>query len=529
MHRNKNRSSRPQPAQKRPMAQGVWSGRVFSLCLGGITTLLASAAAHAFTPLQAPILIAPAISSNVLALLDNSLSMKNAIAPLAVSETDYPGAGYYDGVAYQYVSDNTPLSAITEGPTGARCASGWKALYAMNTGMAESRRCFRLPDPVGGEDTWYSRSYLSYIYHEFSDGGDLRTRLPNEYRMNVARNVTSDIVSENRGLRYGLFTFNPAVYGDLGPGGSLRLSVKDFSKTLSSTGSVLVSEEQAQANLDTLLSEIKSTNATTFTPLAETYYEMTRYLRGLSRFQGARAASASANYESPIQYRCQRTFGIVVTDGLPTYDTTFPATDPDEDNPAVTGSDNLPDWDGDSDSDGLYLDDIAKFAYDLDMRNTTALDLAGKSFNQTGFAKQNMQTYTIGFAINNDLLQDAADYGRGRYYTANNSGQLKSSLTQAINSITAQAGSGGAGASSSATLTADTVYYKPCMTLLHGPVLLRLTGWIPLPAGRAPCCGRRTIPSPLVLTLPVIKPTTLSAGSLSRSTMHRYLKRKKIC
>ena len=461
MHRSNNRyPSRLQPAETRPMATGGWCRRIFSLCLGGMTTLLASAAAHAFTPVQAPILIAPAISPNVLVLLDNSLSMKNAIAPLAASETDYPRVGYYDGSAYRYVSDNTPLSAITEGRIGARCSSGWKALYAMSTGTAESRRCYRLPDPVGKEDTWYSRSYLSYIYHQFSDGGDLTTRLPNEYRMNVARNVTSDIVSENRGPRYGLFTFNPPVYGDLGPGGSLRLPVKDFSKTLSPTGSVLVSEDQAQANLDAFLAEIKSTNATTFTPLAETYYEMTRYLRGLSRFQGARAASASANYESPIQYRCQRTFGIVVTDGLPTYDTSFPATDPDEDNPAVAGGDNLPDWDGDNDSDGMYLDDIARFAHDVDMRNTTALDLAGKSFNQAGFAKQNMQTYTIGFTINNDLLQDAADYGRGRYYTANNSGQLKNSLTQAINSITAQAGSGGAGASSSATLTADTVYYK---------------------------------------------------------------------
>ncbi|PHR11219.1 MAG: pilus assembly protein [Sphingopyxis sp.] len=433
---------------------------VGAMCLGMLAAFFVSAPVYAFSPVQAPILIASAVSPNVLILLDNSLSMKNAIAPLAVSETGYSRAGYYDGASYQLVRDNMPLSSITSGGAGAECTTGWKALYAMDTGAATARKCFRLPDPVGKEDTWYSQNYLSYIYHAYSDGQDLTGVLPNEYRMDVARKVTSDIVSENRGPRYGLFTFNPPVYGDVGPGGSLRLPVKDFSKTLSPTGSVLVSEEQAQANLDAFLAEIKSTNATTFTPLAETYYEMTRYLRGLSRFQGARAASAPANYESPIQYRCQRTYGVVVTDGLPTYDTTFPASDPDEDNPAVTGSDNLPDWDGDSDSDGLYLDDIAKFAYEVDMRNNVALDLAGKSFNQTGFAKQNMQTYTIGFTINNDLLQDAAGYGRGRYYTANNSGQLKASLTQAINSITAQAGSGGAGASSSATLTADTVYYK---------------------------------------------------------------------
>jgi type IV pilus assembly protein PilY1 len=431
-----------------------------ALLSGALVALFLSAPVYAFSPVQAPILIAPAVSPNVLILLDNSLSMKNAIAPDAVDTRNYSPVGFYDGTSYRYVRDNTPLSSITSGAAGGECASGWKALFAMDTGAAQARRCFRLPDPVGNEDTWYSERYLSYIYHEFDDGEDLTARLPNEYRMDVARDVTSDIVSDNRGLRYGLFTFNPPVSGDLGPGGSLRLPVKDFSETLSTNGTVLTSAEQAQANLDGFLAEIDGTSATTFTPLAETYYEMTRYLRGLSRFQGIRAQSETANYESPLQYRCQRTFGIVVTDGLPTYDANFPATDPDEDNPGVTGSDNLPDWDGDGDSGGLYLDDIAKFAHDVDMRNTTALDLAGESFNQTGFLKQNMQTYTIGFAIDNDLLEDAADYGRGRYYTANDSSQLKNSLSQAINSITAQAGSGGAGASSSATLTADTVYYK---------------------------------------------------------------------
>lgn len=448
------------PAAQPGPAKHVSLSKVCALFSGALAVLFLSAPVYAFSPVQAPILIAPAVSPNILILLDNSLSMKNAIAPLAVDASNYPRVGYYDGSAYRYVSDNTPLSAITSGSAGAECASGWKALYAMDAGTAGARRCFNLPDPVGSGDTWYSRRYLSYIYHVFNDGEDLATVLPNDYRMNVARSVTSDIVSKNRSLRYGLFTFNPPVSGDLGPGGSLRLPVKDLSETLTPDGSVLTSAEQAQTNFEGFISEIGDTDAATFTPLAETYYEMTRYLRGLSRFQGERALSASANYQSPIQYRCQRSFGIVVTDGLPTYDISFPATDPDEDNPAVAGGDNLPDWDGDNESDGMYLDDIAKFAYDVDLRDTTALDLAGKSFNETGFAKQNMQTYTIGFAINNDMLEDAAEYGRGEYYTANDSGQLKDSLTQAINSITAQAGSGGAGASSSATLTADTVYYK---------------------------------------------------------------------
>jgi len=52
---------------------------------GMLVALFLSTPVYAFSPVQAPILIAPAISPNVLILLDNSLSMKNAIAPLAAS------------------------------------------------------------------------------------------------------------------------------------------------------------------------------------------------------------------------------------------------------------------------------------------------------------------------------------------------------------------------------------------------------------------------------------------------------------
>ncbi|GGD04961.1 type IV pilus-associated protein [Halopseudomonas salina] len=289
--------------------------------------------------------------------------------------------------------------------------------------------------------------------------------------MNVAREVTNQIVSDNRGLRYGLFTFNPPADGNRGPGGSLQIEVKDFSETVSPAGSVITSASQAQTNFEDFVDEVNDVDASTNTPLAESYYEMTRYLRGLAPDQGLQTLSGSSTYESPIEYRCQRTFSIVVTDGLPTFDRSFPNDDPKRNNPSVTGNNNLPNWDGDSGNDGndssgdaegdtLFLDDIAKFAYDIDLRDTTAPDLAGKSFNAAGFAKQNMQTYTVGFATSNDMLEDAADYGNGEYYTANDASELNDSLSKAINAITAQAGSGGAGASSSATLTADTVYYK---------------------------------------------------------------------
>ncbi len=452
--------------------------KVFSFVSGILLSGFVTAPVYAFSPVQAPILSASAVTPNVLVLLDNSGSMENAIAPSAVANSTYPFVRYRSGDNYPLVRDNLSLDSMAS----SGCGTGKVALWRSTGNGRDDRKCFTLPDPVGGKATRYSAKYLSYIYNEYSSQ-DLTSILPNEYRMKVARDVTNQIVSDNRGLRYGLFTFNPSTRqcyrtwwggtvcnGDSGPGGSLIIPVKDFSETISPQGTPITSVAQAQSNFEDFTSVVDGVTASTNTPLAETYYEMTRYLRGMSPYQGLATLSGTSNYASPIEYRCQRTFSVVVTDGLPTYDRSFPSDDPKRDNAAVPGNNNLPDWDGnnndgndptdDGEGDALFLDDIAKFAHDIDLRDTTALDLAGKSFNAAGFPKQNMQTYTVGFAIDNQMLEDAADYGKGEYYTANDSAELNDSLTKAINAITAQAGSGGAGASSSATLTADTVYYK---------------------------------------------------------------------
>ncbi len=459
--------------------------RLLSFASGMLLSGFVTAPVYAFSPVQAPILSASAVPPNVLVLLDNSGSMNNAIAPPEVALSNYADVYYYDGNGSSVAGDNTRLGSIQQGG----CSNGRKALY--RTSSFSDRRCVILPDPVGGGDTRYSARYLSYIYNVLappnSNSGinlTINNRLPNEYRMRVARDVTKDIVSDNRGLRYGLFTFNPSTRqcfydrrgnflgctGDAGPGGSLQIPVKDFSETISPSGTVLTSAEQAQTNFQDFINEVDDVIASTNTPLAETYYEMTRYLRGMTPHQGLQTLSGNSNYTSPIEYRCQRNFSIIVTDGLPTYDRSFPPDDPKRNNPNVPGGNNLPNWDGvandgndpngDGEGDALYLDDLAKFAYDIDLRDINTSDLAGKSFNESGFRKQNMQTYTVGFAVNNQMLEDAADYGHGEYYTANDSSELNDSLTRAINAITAQAGSGGAGASSSATLTADTIYYK---------------------------------------------------------------------
>lgn len=333
---------------------------------------------------------------------------------------------------------------------------GWR-VRVYNNSVAPL--CLKLPDPVGGGNTRYTGDYISYVVSLAINNGtrDFTTgAIPNDYRINVARNVSTALVTSNRTLRIGLSTFNPVTNNDSGNGGYIARSISDLAPVSGS-----VTQAQADTNYNALISSINGLSAVANTPLAETYYEITRYMRGMAPYYN----STPATYTSPIQYRCQKNYGVVITDGLPTFDRTFPSNDP-------LGGSRLPNWDGvsndgnnlfgDKEGDTLYLDDIAKFAFDIDMRSTGA-DAAGKSWNAVDFPKQNMNTYTVGFTADNDMLSDAASYGQGRYYQATDSTGLNAALSSALSDITSKAGSGGAAVASVGTLTSGSSFTKPLM------------------------------------------------------------------
>jgi len=431
--------------------------RGLSLLIGMLLSFYLAAPAWAFTPSDSPLLSAAAVAPNVMLLIDDSGSMNSIIYAAGfdptVNRTPARQCNAFLGLctalnAPQITGDTVFLSSL---PTSG-CSGGAYAFY--NNSVAPL--CLKLPDPVGNENTRYSADYISYIVSLANSNGtrDFTTgTIPNDYRMNVARNVSTALVSSNRTLRMGLSTFNPATNSNPGNGGFIARSITDLSPV---TGSV--TQAQADTNYNALISSISGLNAVANTPLAESYYEVTRYMRGLAPYYNG----TPATYTSPIQYRCQKNYGVVITDGLPTYDRTFPTNDP-------LGGSRLPNWDGvnndgdnlngDGEGDTLYLDDIAKFAFDIDMRST-GTDAAGKSWNAVDFPRQNMNTYTVGFAADNDMLSDAASYGQGRYYQATDSSGLNAALSSALSDITSKAGSGGAGAASSSTLTTGSSFYQ---------------------------------------------------------------------
>ncbi|MCJ7830399.1 MAG: hypothetical protein MUP74_03330, partial [Desulfobacterales bacterium] len=133
---------------------------------------------------------------------------------------------------------------------------------------------------------------------------------------------------------------------------------------------------------------------------------------------------------SPIQYECQKSFIIFITDGLANYD-----------NDWNTVTDVIGDYYEDGETtdckngatgctgQGTYFDDVAGYLHGKDMRS----DLPGD---------QDIITYVVGYQVTAPMLQQAAVNGGGKYYTTTNTSELKGHLTSAIMDILASISSG---------------------------------------------------------------------------------------
>ncbi|ELS40463.1 pilus assembly protein [Pseudomonas syringae] len=480
---------------------------------GALLALYLASPVYAFTPAQVPLLSSPAVPPNLMLLVDNSGSMYNIIWDSGFdASVNRPDISYFSTqcisglvtVPCPFIStisgDDTlslgDISSFNVFSLSLMCLSGGRPVFRGGV-----QYCLNLPDPAGNGLTRYTADYISYLIDLVRPGvfgvrNYLNGVIPNDFRMNVAKSVATNLVTNNTSLRIGLATFNDPNNFDLGPGGKIARVVTDLAPVARSTYQPdEVSQDQATKNSDALKLAITDLTPTANTPLAETYYEITRYFRGMSPFY-----QRGSDYVSPIQYRCQKNYGVVITDGLPTYDRTFPTNDPDD---VLDTTRSLPNWDlnaandganlsGDGEGDTLYLDDLAKFAYDIDLRRdavTTGGDLTGKSWDTAGFAKQNLSTYTIGFTASNQMLNDAANdtHGHGKYFQANDSAGLTSALNLALSDIYAKVGSGAGGAANSSTLQTGTQFYQTLYdpTDWHGTIkafnLDKITGALSAP------------------------------------------------
>ncbi|QJD60327.1 pilus assembly protein [Pseudomonas sp. gcc21] len=347
----------------------------------------------------------------------------------------------------------------------ARTGAGQLAGFALGMAVACSAEAFT---PLSGPVLSASSVSPNVVMLFDSSSSMVLNRIDGDTRLNIAREAAKDVINDNRDVRFGLFTFRS---GTNAPGGLLRVPV----------GSIVQGTTAGETRFEALNDALDEVNpgtggsGLTWTPLAESYYEVTRYMRGLRAFYPQSDAEQNREqFDSPIEYRCQKNFGLVLTDGLPTYDSQFPTTlaqEPAGNNAQVSGVFNLPNWDGDSKGDvnspspssegsTFYLDDIARFALDTDMRDTgDGTDQAGKSWDDPAFPTQNMKTFTVGFALDDSRLRDTATAGGGKYYTASDRTELKEALRTALREIMASSGSGGGATVDSQVLQAGTSRY----------------------------------------------------------------------
>lgn len=288
-------------------------------------------------------------------------------------------------------------------------------------------------------------------------------------KIGIASAAMKDVLGENRGLRYGLFMFNSGETGSDGAGGRMLLEAASVA---------LGTGDRHLTTLNRYLTELDpQASSPTYTPLAETYYEITRYMRGLTPYFDG---SGVTQFTSPIEYRCQRSFALVLTDEVPTQEFDIESkrhtdTDPDRDNPAVVGENNLPNWRGSSKP--FYLTELATFANQTDLRNTRRhgllLDGAGKSWDDLKFPSQTMQTYVIGFGFGarfdgeakfdhvSNPLAAAAQAGGGRYFSADSAEELGAAFRAVLGKINSGPGAGSSSAASANVLIpGETLFYR---------------------------------------------------------------------
>ncbi|OLF52051.1 pilus assembly protein [Pseudomonas chlororaphis] len=428
--------------------------RLERLAVGAALGFCLGATAYGFTPAQAPLANAAAVAPNVMLLLDDSQHMSSIVYAAGFDPGQERGpvrpcrmqAGQCLAGA-SLDAQSVALATLEQ----AGCAAGKVGFYRDGARPL----CLKLPDPAGSGRTRYPAAYLAYLIaladgrdRDFTDGS-----IPDQDRMTQVRDAASRLVADNRALRIGLASFNPPAGSDMAPGGRIVRVISDLAPV-----GQHVSQAQADDNYRALQAAIGTLRATAEAPLAETYYEISRYFRGMAPYYN----TAPSTYGSPIQYRCQRNYGLVVSAGLPSYDHSFPLRDP-------QSASRLPDWDGvanDGSNPGgneagssLYLDDIAKLAADIDMR-TTGADIAGKSWDSAGFAQQHLNTYTVGLDARYPMLVDAANYGQGKFYPAADTPSLEAALAAALDEVAASAAQAGNATAGAAGLASGSSYFQ---------------------------------------------------------------------
>ncbi len=334
----------------------------------------------------------PDLEPNILIIFDSSGSM---------STVDVPGDPYDPDTVY--------MGSYSSNAVYERYWSwaSWSYEWRIFASDVDDLNCTWIKDDLLNQGYAYGRIYSSsyacggsrrrlrtgnFMNYDESGVGTLKSRIE------VARQVITDLINNTTDVRFGLMKFN------------------------SDQGGQIVAE--IGTDKSTLVTEIANITADGWTPLAETLAEAGLYFAGMNSWYN------SGTYTSPMQERCQKNYIIIMTDGQSTQDRDSRLTDTDYINGDKIGdydNDHSGDEDDYSDNGSDYLDDVAKYLYENDCNPVLG--------DGTAFDKQNIVTYTIGFKTSHQLLQDTASNGGGEYFSADNISELAMAFDQILTAI----------------------------------------------------------------------------------------------
>ncbi len=363
----------------------------------------------------------PSLEPNVLILFDTSGSMAtddvpgSPYAPATDYSNPYNGATYSANAVYRYNSLSGNWVLFNNNIDSIICPSIKNDL--LTKGYAQARlnmstlNCGSLQDP---RPRLRIGNYMNYVARGIGD-----TTRP---RIDVAKDVLTDLILNTTGVRFGMFVFNYDQGG----------------RPIAACG----------ADQTALLTSLWDASPNGWTPLAETLAEIGLYFAGKPSWYNSggfpSGSYSGGHYVSPMQERCQKNYVIIMTDGEPTQDrdSRLYATpyingdligDYNNDQTPCDPTNHREYWDptqgcsayGSNGSD--YLDDVAQYLYENDCNPTMG--------DGTSFDKQNITTFTIGFQVNHSLLKRTAAGGGGDYFTAGNHSELKEAFDQIMSSI----------------------------------------------------------------------------------------------
>jgi len=333
---------------------------------------------------------------------ESNLAQANRSAVKCQTAASLDTIGYFTGRMAQFrggawrdsmTSDTAYVECEADSGVHGETTSS-SAVYAANGGTGWSSNA---GDSInwaadGLSATVYRGHYINYIIN--APIASTTTRIA------TMQDVISDLVDTTSGVNMGLMRFDSN-----GDGGMMAVPVADLDSGTQ------------KADIKAALTAMTASGGT---PLSESFYEAAMYFQGKtvdygnssSPYNSVATSKIGGAYKSPITNECQKNYVVILTDGDPTGDSL---------NSTRLGKLGI------SSCSGNCLDEIAKSIATTDQNATLSED-------------QFISTFTIGFAIDNQLLIDTASEshaatGIGERYLADDYDSLRDKLNEVLEGV----------------------------------------------------------------------------------------------